>query len=162
MEQGDRVGIWGPNSYEWYQTQVCPSCSVFTSVLNTNRSVNLESKFQTFHLNEIIIEITDVSPRDFFGQNNETVALLKEHFPKLKIIARGSKIKAYGSESELNDFEQKFDKLTAHFAKYNKIDPAAAAALPLPAHVDICEECRQDAAYDVLRGHFQPPPVHPV
>jgi len=80
-------------------------------------------------LNEIIIEITDVSPRDFFGQNNETVALLKEHFPKLKIIARGSKIKAYGSESELNDFEQKFDKLTAHFAKYNKIDPAAAAAL---------------------------------
>ena len=44
--------------------------------------------------------------------------------------------------------------------------PAAAAALPLPAHVDICEECRQDAAYDVLRGHFQPPPhptpVHPM
>ncbi|MDA0277676.1 MAG: PhoH family protein [Bacteroidetes bacterium] len=80
-------------------------------------------------MNEIIIEITDVSPRDFFGQNNETVALLKEHFPKLKIIARGSKIKAYGSLSELNDFEQKFDKLTAHFAKYNKIDPAAAAAL---------------------------------
>ena len=61
-------------------------------------------------MNEIIIEITDVSPRDFFGQNNETVALLKEHFPKLKIIARGSKIKAYGSESELNDFEQKLDK----------------------------------------------------
>ena len=80
-------------------------------------------------MNEIIIEITDVSPRDFFGQNNETVGLLKEHFPKLKIIARGSKIKAYGSESELNDFEQKFDKLTAHFAKYNKIDPTAAAAL---------------------------------
>ena len=22
LEQGDRVGIWGPNSYEWYQTQV--------------------------------------------------------------------------------------------------------------------------------------------
>ena len=40
--------------------------------------------------------------------------------------------------------------------------PAAAAALPLPAHVDICEECREDAAYDVLRGHFQPSPVHPV
>ena len=22
LEQGDRVGIWGPNSYEWYQTQM--------------------------------------------------------------------------------------------------------------------------------------------
>ena len=37
MEQGDRVGIWGPNSYEWYQTQVCPSCSVFTLVLKVTK-----------------------------------------------------------------------------------------------------------------------------
>ncbi|MCI4641616.1 MAG: PhoH family protein [Flavobacteriaceae bacterium] len=80
-------------------------------------------------MNELTIEITDLSPRDFFGQDHETVSLLKEHFPKLKIVARGSKIKAYGTEEELNDFEAKFDKLTAHFAKYNKIDPTAAASL---------------------------------
>lgn len=80
-------------------------------------------------MNELTIEITDVSPRDFFGQDNETVSLLKGHFPKLKIVARGSKIKAYGTEEELNNFEMKFDRLTAHFAKYNKIDPTAAESL---------------------------------
>ena len=37
-----------------------------------------------------------------------------------------------------------------------------AAVLPLPAHVDVCDDCREEAAYDVLRGHFQPPAVHPV
>jgi len=80
-------------------------------------------------LNELTIEITDVSPRDFFGSDNEIVSLLKQHFPKLKIIARGNKIKAYGSEELLSNFEQKFKKLTAHFARYNKIDPTAVASL---------------------------------
>ena len=56
----------------------------------------------------------------------------------------------------------------AGLGRFNRRLPTAfmparpAAVLPLPAHVDVCEDCREDAAYDVLRGHFQPPPVHPV
>jgi phosphate starvation-inducible PhoH-like protein len=73
-------------------------------------------------LNELIIELTEVSPRDFFGQGNVNIQTIKKHFPKLKIIARGNKIIALGDEDVLEDFEIQFDKLTSYFGKYNKLD----------------------------------------
>ena len=76
-------------------------------------------------MNEIILELTEISPREFFGQRNENIDLIKKYFPKLKIVARGSKIKAYGDEELLEEFERRFDMLSAHFAKYNKLDENA-------------------------------------
>jgi len=73
-------------------------------------------------LNELILELLEIPPRDFFGQGNENIDVLKKYFPKLKIVARGNKIKAYGDEELLEEFDKRFDMLTQHFAKYNKID----------------------------------------
>ncbi|HEA21201.1 MAG TPA: PhoH family protein [Pricia antarctica] len=73
-------------------------------------------------MNELIVELTEISPRDFFGQGNEHIDLLKKYFPKLKIVARGSKIKAYGDEALLEEFDRRIAMLTAHFIKYNKLD----------------------------------------
>ena len=73
-------------------------------------------------MNELIIELTDINPRDFFGSQNENIDLLKKYFPKLKIVARGSKLKAYGDEELLEEFDKRFELITAHFAKYNKLD----------------------------------------
>ncbi|AWX45863.1 PhoH-like protein [Flagellimonas maritima] len=73
-------------------------------------------------MNELILELTEISPREFFGQRNENIELLKKYFPKLKIVARGSKIKVYGDEELLEEFDKRFDMLTSHFAKYNKLD----------------------------------------
>lgn len=73
-------------------------------------------------MNELVIELTEISPRDFFGQRNENIELLKKYFPKLKIVARGSKIKVFGDEELLDEFDKKFDALTSQFAKYNKLD----------------------------------------
>ncbi|MGJ8735374.1 PhoH family protein [Zobellia laminariae] len=73
-------------------------------------------------MNELIIELTEISPREFFGQQNENIDLLKKYFPKLKIVARGSKIKVYGDEELLEEFERRFDMITDHFGKYNKLD----------------------------------------
>ncbi|CAM4238597.1 PhoH family protein [Zobellia roscoffensis] len=73
-------------------------------------------------MNELILELTEISPREFFGQQNENIDLLKKYFPKLKIVARGSKIKVYGDEELLEEFERRFDMLTVHFGKYNKLD----------------------------------------
>ncbi len=73
-------------------------------------------------MNELIIELTEISPREFFGHRNENIDLLKKYFPKLKIVARGSKIKVYGNEELLNEFDKRFVMLTNHFAKYNKLD----------------------------------------
>lgn len=73
-------------------------------------------------MNELILELTEISPREFFGQQNENIHLLKKHFPKLKIVARGSKIKVYGDDILLEEFNKRFTMLTEHFAKYNKLD----------------------------------------
>jgi phosphate starvation-inducible PhoH-like protein len=73
-------------------------------------------------LNELILELSEISPRDFFGQQNENIDVLKKYFPKLKIVARGNKIMVYGDEELLEEFDRRFDMLTAHFAKYNTLN----------------------------------------
>ncbi|VAW13283.1 Phosphate starvation-inducible protein PhoH, predicted ATPase [hydrothermal vent metagenome] len=82
-------------------------------------------------MNELILEFTDISPREFFGQGNENIHLLKKHYPKLKIVARGNKIKVFGDEKLLKEFEVRFKKLLAHFVKYNGIDENAIERLLL-------------------------------
>lgn len=76
-------------------------------------------------MNELILELTEINPREFFGQGNENINLLKKYFPKLKIVARGSKIKVYGDDELLEEFDKRFEMLTAYFAKYNKLDENA-------------------------------------
>ncbi|MFT5437795.1 MAG: phosphate starvation-inducible PhoH-like protein [Ulvibacter sp.] len=73
-------------------------------------------------MNEIIIELTDISPVDFFGLQNANIDLLKTYFPKLKIVARGTRIKAYGDEEELTEFDKRMTMLLEHFVTYNKLD----------------------------------------
>jgi phosphate starvation-inducible PhoH-like protein len=73
-------------------------------------------------LNELIIELSEISPRDFFGEQNVNIEKLKELFPKLKIVARGNKIKAFGDEGVLEEFDKRIAMLLEHFAKYNKLD----------------------------------------
>ena len=76
-------------------------------------------------MNELIIELSEINPREFFGQRNANIELLKRYFPKLKIVARGNKIKAYGDQELLEEFDRRFTMLTDHFGKYNKLDENA-------------------------------------
>ncbi|SHH63835.1 phosphate starvation-inducible protein PhoH [Winogradskyella jejuensis] len=73
-------------------------------------------------LNELILELEEISPKEFFGAQNANIALLKKYFPKLKIVARGNKIKAYGDEELLEEFDRRMTMLMTHFGKYNKLD----------------------------------------
>ena len=73
-------------------------------------------------MNEIIIELEEISPKEFFGTGNEHSTTLKKYFPKLKIVARGNKIKAYGDEDLLEEFDRRLNMLFEHFGKYNKLD----------------------------------------
>lgn len=73
-------------------------------------------------MNELIIELTDIAPRDFFGMENAHIELLKKYFPKLKIVARGNKIKAYGDEEILEEFDKRIEMLLEQYSKYNKLD----------------------------------------
>ena len=76
-------------------------------------------------MNELIIELEEIAPKDFFGAQNANIELLKKYFPKLKIVARGNKIKVYGDEDLLEEFDRRMTMLMTHFTKYNKIDENA-------------------------------------
>tara|TARA_R110001632_G_scaffold108472_1_gene218391 strand:+ start:661 stop:1608 length:948 start_codon:yes stop_codon:yes gene_type:complete len=73
-------------------------------------------------LNERIIELTEINPNDFFGAHNSTVEQLKKYFPKIKIVARGSKLKIYGEPELLDEFERRLEMLIKYFNRYNKLD----------------------------------------
>jgi len=73
-------------------------------------------------LNELILEITEISPSELFGQQNANINLLKKYYPKLKIVARGNRLTVFGDEELLEEFDKKFTMLMEHFVKYNKLD----------------------------------------
>jgi len=73
-------------------------------------------------LNELILELEEITPKEFFGAQNANIELLKKYFPKLKIVARGNKLKAYGDEDLLEEFDHRMTMLMKHFGKYNKLD----------------------------------------
>ena len=70
-------------------------------------------------MNEIKIDLNEVSSQEFFGNQNSNIAKLRTYFPKIKIIARGSTLKAYGEENILEEFSKRTGMLIAHFGKYN-------------------------------------------
>ncbi|MDA8591623.1 PhoH family protein [Flavobacteriaceae bacterium] len=73
-------------------------------------------------MNELILELEEITPKDFFGPQNKNIELLKKYFPKLKIVARGNKITAFGDEELLEEFDKRMEMLLSHFGNYNKID----------------------------------------
>ncbi len=91
-------------------------------------------------MNEIAIELTEISPKEFFGTKNVNINLLKKYYPKLKIVARGNKITAYGDEELLEEFEARFDRLVTHYGKYNQLDENTIERILTSNPEDVFEE----------------------
>ena len=72
-------------------------------------------------MNEIKIEFKEINPQSFFD-SGQTLIKIKETFPKLKLVFRGSFVKAYGDKSELKIFKNKFNLLVDYFLKHNKLN----------------------------------------
>ncbi len=70
---------------------------------------------------ERIIIIDNVDPVIFYGVNNCNIQLIRNLFPKLRMVARGSVIKVIGDDAETMVFEEKMKKLEEYCAKYNKL-----------------------------------------
>ena len=73
-------------------------------------------------MNERLIELKEVNPSDLFGVNNTNLDILKKYFPKLKIIARGSKIRVFGEVEILDEFEKRFEMLVDYYTRFNSLD----------------------------------------
>jgi phosphate starvation-inducible protein PhoH and related proteins len=73
-------------------------------------------------MSESILQLDIGSPLDIYGPGDKYLNEIKEIFPKLKIIARGELIKLIGEETEIKNFERRFDLLLVHFDKFGKIN----------------------------------------
>ena len=72
-------------------------------------------------MSEKIINIETIHPLDIFGANDQNLEVVRNFFPKLKIVSRDNYVKAYGEESDLLDFEAKFTSLLRFFEKFGRL-----------------------------------------
>lgn len=73
-------------------------------------------------MNERIIELVDIAPKEFWGAQDAHLETIKKYYPRLKIVARGTTLKAFGEPEILDEFENRFKRLMHHFTRYNSID----------------------------------------
>ncbi|WP_392347468.1 PhoH family protein [uncultured Polaribacter sp.] len=73
-------------------------------------------------MNERIIELEEINPKDFFGAHNSTIEALKKYYPKIKIVARGTQLKIFGESALLDEFEIRLGRLIKYYNNYNKLD----------------------------------------
>jgi phosphate starvation-inducible PhoH-like protein len=72
-------------------------------------------------MGETVIQIDTGNPTEFYGVGDKNLNLIKDLFPKLKIIARGDLIKLIGDKKEIDTFAKRFDLLLLNFDKFGKI-----------------------------------------
>lgn len=67
------------------------------------------------------ITIPAIDQRELFGPNNSKFKIIRNAFPKLKIIARGKTIKVIGDEDESQRFEEVMENIFMYLDTYLKI-----------------------------------------
>ncbi len=73
-------------------------------------------------MSEKLINIESFHPLDIFGANDQNLEVVRNYFPRLKIVARDNYVKAFGEESDLLEFEEKFNLLLLHFEKFGRLN----------------------------------------
>lgn len=68
--------------------------------------------------------LTSADPVVFYGVNNSNIHLLRTLFPKVKITARGTAIKASGDAEEIKNFVENLGAIEKHITEYNTITEA--------------------------------------
>lgn len=101
-------------------------------------------------MTEKIIALESVEPVEIYGVNDVKLNVIKKHFPKLKIIARGYSIKVLGEESEILAFEKKLDLLLDYYHKNGVLTDTVIERLLGPTGSNMIEAKDNAAANDVI------------
>jgi len=70
---------------------------------------------------EKTIEIAEVNPIELFGVNDRKLKLIRQQFPEIKLVSRGSKVKAIGDKRTVEEFEQKLQLIIQYLKKYKEL-----------------------------------------
>ena len=72
-------------------------------------------------MQEKVLEISGIAPIDIFGINDQKLKLIRQYFPKLKLISRDNTIKVMGEPEVIDYFEKKWELLIRHVQRYNTL-----------------------------------------
>jgi phosphate starvation-inducible PhoH-like protein len=72
-------------------------------------------------VNEKLITITGTDPVAVLGANDSNLRAIRSLFPKLNIVARGDTLRVTGAEADVALFEERFEQLVDHVARYNEL-----------------------------------------
>jgi phosphate starvation-inducible protein PhoH and related proteins len=78
---------------------------------------------------EKLIYLESVDLIEFMGVKSAKLELIRNRFPKLKIVGRGNWLKAMGDVEEVAAFEEKIGQILEHYNQYNTLDESSLTEL---------------------------------
>ena len=73
------------------------------------------------NLQEIIFDITKIDQANLFGPKDTNLSLIRSHYPKIKVIARGHELKVIGDDDTIENFIAKWDLIISHYNNFNSL-----------------------------------------
>lgn len=73
-------------------------------------------------MSEKIIVFDSINPVELFGPNNSRLKIIRNLFPKLKIVDRGVELKIHGEETEIEQLRDGLIRLLKHFDRYGQVE----------------------------------------
>ena len=100
-------------------------------------------------MSEKVIVVDSVEPVELYGVNDHKLNIIKKHFPKLRIVARGYSIKLIGDDTEIERFEKHFNLLSDFYHKNGVLTEHTIERLLGQAGTNIIESM-DDTSNDVI------------
>ncbi|MFZ4705767.1 MAG: phosphate starvation-inducible protein PhoH, partial [Bacteroidales bacterium] len=72
-------------------------------------------------MSERLFSLESYNPVEIYGINDRNMNLLRELFPKLRIIARDEIIKVNGDDPEIDSFARTVELILMHYDKFGSI-----------------------------------------
>jgi len=101
-------------------------------------------------MTESTFSLESYSPLEIFGINDRNINLLRELFPKLKIIARDDFLRVNGDEAEIETFSLLFSSMLMFFDNYGRLDEDDIQKLAGNGNADEVISTFREANADVL------------
>ena len=72
-------------------------------------------------MTEKTLHIDGADPRELFGAQDTYLEMIREQYPALRIVARGSKVKVMGEDRLISQFVKRFEQFEAYYDKYGHV-----------------------------------------
>ncbi len=99
---------------------------------------------------EKTFQLNDIDPVRIFGVHNKNLEVIKKHFPKLKVVARGNSVKLIGDKDAIERFGEKLELIRKYLHKYNSLNSSTLKDLMGSDGEEIVEKEEEEKEDEVL------------